>query len=92
MIIMSKKGVNTKRTIQRAIIGVRDDDVLREAGGTGVLMQLDDFEILFSVERAESFITQMQSKVRKAKELMEEKAMPERQDGLPMTFPAQEKR
>lgn len=83
MIVMGKKGVPHKKEILRAIIGVREDG----KGGAGVLMQLDDFEILFSVERAESLIAQFQSKVRKAKEVIEAGAMPERQVGLPITFP-----
>lgn len=86
MIVMSKKGVPTKKEIQRAVIGVREDD----RGGAGVMMQLDDFEILFSIDRAESFITQMQSKVRKAKEIIDENRMPEKQDGLPITFDRKE--
>ena len=63
MIEMGKKGIAHTKRIMKAMIGIRELD-----SGDLVCIQLDDFEILMSPEKAESLSAQLTAKVRKIRD------------------------
>jgi hypothetical protein len=82
VIRLSKKGVPYTKDIQRAMVGTR---------GKNVSIQLDDYEILLSRQKAQSLGAQLLSKVRRSedRERQEEQerngVKVEYQDSLPLT-------
>lgn len=67
MVRLGKKGVGHLKDISRAMAGIRE---LEGTGGC-VFVQLDDFELYLSVEKAEGLAAQLMSKARKLRDQKE---------------------
>ncbi len=68
MVRLGKKGVPHLKDISRAMAGVRE----MEGQGRCVYVQLDEFELYLSPEKAESLAAQLSSKVRKLRDQNEQ--------------------
>lgn len=63
MIQMGKKGITYLKTIEKAMVGLRECN-----GGEVILIRLDEFEVYISDDKAESLANQLTARVRKLRD------------------------